>query len=116
LLIAGDIAEARATGAELFDLAHRFDTSQLYTVLDAMAYLACADGRCEVAARIITVADIAHETHGQARRRPTEEQMRTMVTKILDQNLGAAWRISATDAREHLDEVEACSLALGLRA
>ncbi len=116
LLIAGDIAEARATGAELFDLAHRFDSSQLYTVLDAMAYLACADGRCEVAARIITVADVAHETHGQARRRPTEEQMRTMVTKILDQNLGAAWRISATDAREHLNEVEACSLALGLRA
>jgi hypothetical protein len=39
-----------------------------------------------------------------------------MVTGILDQNLGAAWRISATDAREHFDEVEACSLALGLRA
>jgi predicted ATPase/DNA-binding winged helix-turn-helix (wHTH) protein len=116
LLIAGDIAEARATGAELFDLAHRFDTSQLYTVLDAMAFLACVDGRYDVAARIISVADVAHESHGQARRRPTEEQMRTMVTKLLDQNLGSAWRRSATDAREHLDEVEACSLALGLRA
>jgi predicted ATPase/DNA-binding winged helix-turn-helix (wHTH) protein len=116
LLIAGDVTEARATGAELFELAHRFDTSQLYTVLDAMAYLACVDGRYDVAARIVTVADVAHETHGQARRRPTEEQMRTTVTKLLDQNLGPAWRISGTDGREHLGEVEACSLALGLRA
>jgi predicted ATPase/DNA-binding winged helix-turn-helix (wHTH) protein len=116
LLIAGDITEARATGAELFELAHRFDASELYTVLDAMAFLACVDGRYEVAARIIAVADVAHETHGQARRRPTEEQMRTMVIKLLDQNLESDWRISATDAREHLDEAEACSLALGLRA
>ena len=116
LLIAGDMMEARATGAELFDLAHRFDTSQLYMVLDAMAYLACVDGRYDVAARIITVADVAHETHGQARRRPTEEQMRTKVGKMLDQNLAPACRNSATDSREHLDEVEACSLALGLRA
>jgi predicted ATPase/DNA-binding winged helix-turn-helix (wHTH) protein len=116
LLIAGDIAEARAAGAELFELAHRLDTSQLYTVLDAMAFLACVDGRYDVAARIISVADVAHEAHSQARRRPTEEQMRAMVIKLLDQNLEPAWRISATDAREHLDEAEACSLALGLRA
>jgi tetratricopeptide (TPR) repeat protein len=116
LLIAGDITEARATGAELFELAHRLDTAQLYTVLDAMAFLACVDGRYGVAARIITVADVAHEAHGQARRRPTEEQMRAKVIKMLDQNLESAWRISATDAREPLDEAEACSLALGLRA
>jgi predicted ATPase/DNA-binding winged helix-turn-helix (wHTH) protein len=116
LLIAGDLTEARATGAELFELAHRFDTGELYTVLDAMAFLACVDGRYDVAARIIAVADVAHETHGQARRRPTEEQMRTMVIKLLDQNLESDWRIFATDAREHLDETEACSLALGLRA
>jgi hypothetical protein len=116
LLIAGDLTEARATGAELFELAHRFDASELYTVLDAMAFLACVDGRYDVAARIIAVADVAHETHGQARRRPTEEQMRTMVIKLLDQNLESDWRIFATDAREHLDETEACSLALGLRA
>jgi hypothetical protein len=74
------------------------------------------DGRYGVAARIITVADVAHEAHGQARRRPTEEQMRAKVIKMLDQNLESAWRISATDAREPLDEAEACSLALGLRA
>jgi predicted ATPase/DNA-binding winged helix-turn-helix (wHTH) protein len=116
LLIAGDIAEARAAGAELFELAHRLDTSQLYTVLDAMAFLACVDGRYDVAARIISVADVAHEAHSQARRRPTEEQMRAMVIKLLDQNLEPGWRISATDAREHWDEAEACSLALGLRA
>jgi hypothetical protein len=116
LLIAGDIAEARAAGAELFELAHRLDTSQLYTVLDAMAFLACVDGRYDVAARIISVADVAHGAHGQARRRPTEEQMRAMVIKLLDQNLEPGWRISATDAREHWDEAEACSLALGLRA
>jgi hypothetical protein len=116
LLIAGDITEARATGADLFELAHRLDTSQLYMVLDAMAYLACVDGRYDVAARIITVADVAHETHGQARRRPTEEQLRAKVIQLLDQNLASAWRISATDDREHLDEIEGCSLALGLRA
>ena len=116
LLIAGDITEARATGADLFELAHRLDTRQLYMVLDAMAFLACVDGRYDVAARIITVADVAHETHGQARRRPTEEQMRTKVIQLLDQNLESAWRVSATDDRERLDEVQACSLALGLRA
>jgi predicted ATPase len=116
LLIAGDITEARAIGAELFELAHRLDTSQLYLVLDAMAFLACVDGRYDVAARIIAVADVAHDSHGQARRRPTEQQMRTKVIKLLDQKLESAWRISAADARDPLDEAEACSLALGLRA
>jgi tetratricopeptide (TPR) repeat protein len=116
LLIGGDITEARAIGAELFELAHRLDTSQLYLVLDAMAFLACVDGRYDVAARIIAVADAAHDAHGQARRRPTEEQMRTQVIQLLDQNLESAWRISAADARDPLDEAEACSLALGLRA
>jgi predicted ATPase/DNA-binding winged helix-turn-helix (wHTH) protein len=116
LLIGGDITEARAIGAELFELAHRLDTSQLYLVLDAMAFLACVDGRYDVAARIIAVADAAHDAHGQARRRPTEEQMRTKVIQLLDQNLESAWRISAADARDPLDEAEACSLALGLRA
>jgi predicted ATPase/DNA-binding winged helix-turn-helix (wHTH) protein len=116
LLIGGDITEARAIGAELFELAHRLDTSQLYLVLDAMAFLACVDGRYDVAARIIAVADAAHDAHGQARRRPTEEQMRTKVIELLDQNLESAWRISTADARDPLDEAEACSLALGLRA
>ena len=76
LLIAGDTDEARATGAELFDLALRLDTSKLYLVLDAMAFLACADRRYDEAARIAVYSDVAHEAHGQARRRPTEQQMR----------------------------------------
>jgi predicted ATPase/DNA-binding winged helix-turn-helix (wHTH) protein len=116
LLIGGDITEARAIGAELFELAHRLDTSQLYLVLDSMAFLACVDARYAIAARIIAVADAAHDAHGQARRRPTEEQMRTKVIELLDQNLESGWRISAADARDPLDEAEACSLALGLRA
>ena len=75
LLIAGAIDEARATGAELFDLALRLDTSKLYLVLDAMTFLACTDRLYDVAARIAIYSDLAHEAHGQARRRPTEEQM-----------------------------------------
>ena len=43
LLIAGELDEARATGAELYELAMRLDTSKLYTVLDAMAFLACTE-------------------------------------------------------------------------
>jgi len=116
LLMAGDTNEARATGAELYDLAMRLDTSKLYTVLDAMALLACVDRRYAAAARIAVFADVAREAHGQARRRPTEERMRTAVTAILDECLEPTWRTSATDAREQMDEVAACSLALGLRA
>jgi predicted ATPase len=114
LLIAGEFDEARATGAELFDLAQRLDTSKLYLVLDAMAFLAGAEGRHEVAARIAVFSDLAHEAHGQARRRPTEEQMRAGVARALDDSLGPQWRRRAAEAREKLDEAAACSLALGL--
>jgi predicted ATPase/DNA-binding winged helix-turn-helix (wHTH) protein len=114
LLIFGATDEARATGAELLDLALRLDTSKLYLVLDAMAYLACADRRHDEAARIAVLSDVAHEAHGQARRRPIEEQLRTMVERTLDESLGPQWRTRAADAREKLDEVIACSLALGL--
>jgi predicted ATPase/DNA-binding winged helix-turn-helix (wHTH) protein len=116
LLIAGDIDEARAIGAELYELALRLDTGKLYSVLDAMAFLACVDQRYEVAARIAAYADLAHGAHGQARRRPTEERMRASVTAILDKCLGPQWRAHSTDAREQLDEAASCSLALGLRA
>jgi predicted ATPase/DNA-binding winged helix-turn-helix (wHTH) protein len=116
LLISGDISEARAAGAELYDLARRIDVSKLYSVLDAMAYLACLVERYDDAARIIAFADIAHEAHGQARRRPTEEWMRTDVIRILNERLGSAWRTCTADARQPLDEAGACSLALGLGA
>jgi predicted ATPase/DNA-binding winged helix-turn-helix (wHTH) protein len=116
LLMSGATGEARAYGAELYELALRLDTSKLYLVLDAMAFLACTDVSYDVAARIAAFADVAHEAHGQARRRPTEERMRATVARILDERLGADWRLRATDAREQLDEAAACSLALGLRA
>jgi predicted ATPase/DNA-binding winged helix-turn-helix (wHTH) protein len=116
LLIAGDIDEARSIGAELYELALRLDTGKLYSVLDAMAFLACADRRYDAAARIAAFADVAHAAHGQARRRPIEERMRASVTRILDDSLGHLWRAHATDTREQLDEAASCSLALGLRA
>jgi len=116
LLIAGAIDEARATGAELFDLALRLDTSKLYLVLDAMTFLACTDRLYDVAARIAIYSDLAHEAHGQARRRPTEEQMRSSAARILEETLGPQWRVGAAKVREKLDEAAACSLALGLLA
>ena len=68
LLLAGEMAEARAIGAELYDLALRFDSSKLYMALEVMAYLACVEQRYAAAARIATCADAAHERHGQLRR------------------------------------------------
>jgi predicted ATPase/DNA-binding winged helix-turn-helix (wHTH) protein len=116
LLIAGDTAEARATGAELYDLVVRHDTSKLYTVLDAMAFLACEDRHYQLAARIAGCAALAHEAHGQVRRRPAAERMRSAVVAVLDEHLGASWRAAADHSREPLDEATACSLALGLSA
>jgi hypothetical protein len=113
--VAGDTVAARATGAELYDLARRLDTSKLYSVLDAMAYLACVDARYEAAARIVGFADIAHQAHGQARRRPTEQRMRASVAAILDERMDPSWRVRAADSRQEFDEVGACALALGLR-
>ena len=43
LLLAGRSTRRAAAGAELYDLALRLDTSKLYTVLDAMALLACEE-------------------------------------------------------------------------
>jgi predicted ATPase/DNA-binding winged helix-turn-helix (wHTH) protein len=114
LLVNGDIAEARASGAELYELARRLDPSKLYSVLDAMAYLACIDARYDAATRILAFADTAYQAHGQARRRPTEEGMRSRVTKILNEHI-PTWRERMADSRTGLDEASACSLALGLR-
>jgi hypothetical protein len=115
LLLAGETDEARATGAELYDLALRLDTSKLFLALDAMAFLACVDRGFELAARIERCSDAAHEAHGQRRRRPAEERMRAVVEARLDQELGAAWRSPAGKSFEPVDEAGACSLALGLR-
>jgi predicted ATPase len=114
LLLAGEAEEARATGAELYELGVRLDPAKLYSVLDAMAYLACVDHRYEVAAAIARVADRAHEAHGQVQRRPTEDRLRGAVITQLAEHLGPAWH-DASDGRP-IDEAGACALALGLRA
>lgn len=116
LLIAGDVDEARATAGELYDLALRLDTGKLYSVLDAMALLACTNRHYDTAARIAVFADAAHAAHGQAHRRPAEARMQQSVNTILKESLGPDWRHRALDPRERLDEAAACSLALGLRA
>jgi predicted ATPase/DNA-binding winged helix-turn-helix (wHTH) protein len=114
-LILGDLPEARPVGAELYALALRLDPSKLYSVLDAMAYLACLDHMETAAARIIACADAAHAAHGQARRRPTEERMRDAAVKILNDRLGKNWSVVVAQAPQKIDESHACALALGLR-
>ncbi|HXN10663.1 MAG TPA: hypothetical protein VN859_05425, partial [Steroidobacteraceae bacterium] len=116
LLIAGETEEARSAGAELYDLAVRFDIGKLYLALDAMALLACREQRYDAAARIVACADTAHETHGQARRRPAAQRVRSAVAMLLDEHLGPAWRNGRPDGEQRLDEATACALALGLCA
>ena len=116
LLLANEVDEARAIGAELYDLARRFDTGKLYTTLDAMACLAVLDRRHEAAARILACADREHESHGLARRRPVEEKLRAAVIATLEKEFGAQWRLAPSDARHSVDESSACELALGMIA
>jgi predicted ATPase/DNA-binding winged helix-turn-helix (wHTH) protein len=116
LLLSEELGEARATGAELYELALRIDTSRLYTALDAMALLACKDSRYEAAARVAVYADVTHETHGLVRRRPAEEKMQSAVVNALNEILGQEWRAQVEQSCEQLDEVAACSLALGMSA
>ena len=116
LLLEDQIEEARSMGAELFELALRIDTSRLYLALDAMALLACMERRFAAAARIARYADFTHEVHGLVRRRPAEERMRRAVVTALDEGCGPAWRATAADPRQSLDEEAACALALGMRA
>jgi hypothetical protein len=116
LLISGEIDAARATGAEIHDLALRHDPRELYTVLDAMTFLACADRRYEAAVRIAGCSDAAHEARAQLRRRPVEQRMRTDAVKALDEHLGPDWGAAISRRTGALDELAACSLALGLSA
>ena len=114
LLLSGETEEARTVGAELYTLALHLDTSKLYTALDAMAYLACVERHDEAAARIAAYSDIAHEAHGQTRRRPVEEKLREHVRTSLAERLGPRWPTPLHPPRAHFDESKACSLALGL--
>ncbi|HTD12868.1 MAG TPA: winged helix-turn-helix domain-containing protein [Steroidobacteraceae bacterium] len=115
LLLAGEVDEARGIGAELLALSQRIDSSKLYGVLDAMAYLACLDDRCDVAARIAVCADQSQAAHGQPGRRPAQRRIRAAVIARLESAVGPLWCDTAAQARLRLDEVSACSLALGLR-
>ncbi|MBS0365012.1 MAG: winged helix-turn-helix domain-containing protein [Proteobacteria bacterium] len=110
LLLVGEVSAARATGAELYALALRLDTSRLYIALEAMAYLACLDARRDVAARVLACAERAREQHGVARRRPSQQRMREAAWERLGEARG---RVEAA-RDEALDEAAACALALGL--
>jgi len=116
LLLAGALAEARAIGAEIHELAARFDAGRLHKVLDAMAYLACKDQRYPAAARILACADQAHAARGQRSRRPVQQQLRDAVVAQLDAQIGPDWRSAPVDSRERCNEPAACALALGLGA
>ncbi|HJS89260.1 MAG TPA: winged helix-turn-helix domain-containing protein [Steroidobacteraceae bacterium] len=112
LLMAGELEEARALGAELHALAQSSEMDKLYLALDAMALLACKGARYADATRIAGCAEEARAAHGQVRRRPAEAHMHEAVKRILEERLGPGWQ-SGTDA-EPLDELAACSLALDM--
>jgi predicted ATPase/DNA-binding winged helix-turn-helix (wHTH) protein len=116
LLIRGEIDEARLTGAEILELAARLDTRELYKVLDAMSFLACTDCRYAAAARVAGYSDVAHEARAQSRRRPVEQRMRTAALQALEEHLGPNWAAATSPRGDALDELGACSLALGLSA
>jgi predicted ATPase/DNA-binding winged helix-turn-helix (wHTH) protein len=116
LLIRGELDEARATGAEILELASRLDTRELYQVLDAMTFLACADRRYEAAVRVASCSDEAHEARAQSRRRPVEQRMRAEALKALQEHLGKPWDAAGTAGLASGDELAACALALGLSA
>ena len=115
LLLAGEVDEARAAGAELLDVARRLGFGKLYLALDAMALLAARDGRLPLAARIAVAAESAHAGHGQSRRRPAAGQVRAALHAALDDALGPAWRDAVTGEGAPFDEEDACLRALGLR-
>ena len=114
LLMVGERSEARATGIALYEHAGRFDASKLYTVLDAMAFMACEDARYDAAACIALCSDAAHVAHGQGRRRPTEERMRRAVVDLLERHLSSSWQEACGEGQ--LSETQACALALGFDA
>ena len=116
LLQTGELQEARAIGLEILELGTRLEPARLYTVLDAMAQLACAEKRYAGAARIAACADAAYALHGQGERRLTEARLRAQVDACLERELGPAWRETAVDRSAPLDERGACALALGLAA
>jgi predicted ATPase/DNA-binding winged helix-turn-helix (wHTH) protein len=116
LLQKGELEEARTIALEILEVGTRLEPARLYTALDAMAQLACAEGRYPVAARVAARADAAYAQHGQGERRLTEARLRAQVDECLERELGAGWRESASESQLPLDERGACALALGLVA
>lgn len=116
LLLTDEIEAAQDAGAELYQLALQFDTSRLYLVLDAMAYLACVDGRTLVGAQLLHCSQATHAARGQNGLRPVEARMRAAVQERLAANVESASVRGAAAPRDRLDEITACALALGLVA
>jgi len=114
LLLAENLADARATGAELQALGTRVDPGKLYTALDAMAWLACLDGRLDTALRVSRYADGAYDAHGTTRRGPIEGRLRDLLRERLGPASGAARQ--SDGGAGFSDEADACALALGLRS
>ena len=114
LLQTGELQEARVIACEILDVGTRLEPARLYTALDAMTQLACAEKRYTAAARIAACADAAYLLHGQGERRLTEARLRAQMETCLAQELGTGWRKSAIDPSAPLDERSACALALGL--
>ncbi|HXY96833.1 MAG TPA: TIR domain-containing protein [Steroidobacteraceae bacterium] len=114
LLQAGELEEARAIAHEILEVGTRFEPARLYTALDAMTQLACAEKRYTEAARIAACADAAYALHGQGERRLTEARLRAQTEACLERELGTGWRESAVDRNGPLEERSACALALGL--
>ena len=114
LLQQGELQEARAIAHEILEVGTRLEPAHLYTALDAMAQLACAEKHYTIAARIAACADAAYALHGQGERRLTEGRLRAQVEACLTRELGTGWRESAVDRSAPLDERGACELALGL--
>ena len=116
LLQSGELQEARAIACEILEVGTHFEPARLYTALDAMAQLACAEKRYTVAARVAACADAAYALHGQGERRLTEARLREQIETCLARELGTGWRDSAVDRNAPLGERGACALALGLTA
>jgi predicted ATPase/DNA-binding winged helix-turn-helix (wHTH) protein len=116
LLQSGELQEARAIAYEILEVGTRLEPARLYTALDAMTQLACAEKRYTVAARVAACADAAYALHGQGERRLTEARLREQIGSCLARELGAGWRESAVDGNASLDERGACALALGIPA
>jgi predicted ATPase/DNA-binding winged helix-turn-helix (wHTH) protein len=114
LLQSGELQEARAIAHEILEVGTRLEPARLYTALDAMAQLACAEKRYKVAARVAACADAAYALHGQGERRLTEARLREQIETCLACELGTNWRESAVDGNATLDERGSCALALGL--